>query len=169
MSPSTVASSQDHIDPPDDPSKPTVQALSEQTADADAQTSTLPSTKGADLRASPRYMVDWKIALVFGEGTEKLTFQGRTFDLSMHGTAMLTHDNVFSRAPVTILLAPPPLRTAYRKKVIEIQAHQAYSVYSGSLSCFRLGFKFIRFKGDGEHILEDMLSHYQPSLYKGAR
>ena len=169
MSPSTVASSQDHIDSSADPSTRTKQALPEQPADANSPTSTLPATKGEGLRASPRYMVDWKIALVFGEGTGKLTFRGRTFDLSMHGTAMLTHANVFSKSPVTILLAPPPLRRVDSNKVIEIQAQQAYSVYSGSLSCFRLGFKFIRFKGDGKHILEDMLSHYQPSLYTGAR
>lgn len=100
-------------------------------------------------------------------GEEKLTFQGRTYDLSMNGTAMLTRNNVSSPAPVTILLAPPPLHKGGGKKVIEIQAHQVYAVYSGPLACFRLGFNFVKFKGDGKNALKDMLSHYQPSAYRG--
>lgn len=122
---------------------------------------------GKDLRASPRYMVDWRIAVIFDVGGEKITYQGRTYDLSMNGTAMLTHNNVYSKAPVTVLLAPPPLQKGGSKKVIEIQAHQVYSVYSGALSCFRLGLNFVKFKGDGKSILKDMLVHYQPSSYHG--
>jgi len=128
----------------------------------------MPSSE-KDLRNSARYLVDWKMALVFDEAGEKLTFQGRTFDLSINGTAMLTHDNVHSEAPVTILLAPPPLHKGGSKKVIEIQARQAYSVYSGSLSCFRLGFDFIKFKGDGKEILREMFLHYQPTPGKGTK
>lgn len=124
---------------------------------------------GKDLRASARYMVDWKMALIFDRGEEKLTYQGRTFDLSMHGTAMLTRHNVFSKTPVTILLAPPPLHKGGSKKVIEIQCHQVYSVYSGAQSCFRLGLNFVKFKGDGKNILRETLAHYGPSSYRGSQ
>lgn len=134
---------------------------------ADPIPSRPPPKEDSDPRASSRYMVDWRIALVFDHKEEKLTFRGRTYDLSMNGTAMLTHHNVFSKAPVTILLAPPPLHKGGSKKVIEIQAHQVYAVYSGEHSCFRLGFKFIKFKGDGKDILRETLAHYQPSYYKG--
>lgn len=120
-----------------------------------------------DLRASPRYMVRWRIALVFDDAEGKPTFHGWTYDLSMNGTAMLTDSNVFSAAPVTILLAPPPLKKGDRKKVIEIQARQVYAVYSGAVSCFRLGLNFTKFKADGQQILKEMLTQYRPSEYRG--
>lgn len=146
---------------PDDFGSDTLSALAQQPAEP------APLKDVRDLRATPRYMVDWRIALVFDEGEEKFTYQGRTYDLSMNGTAMLTHHNVFAKGPVTVLLAPPPLHKGGSKKVIEIHARQIYSVYSGALSCFRLGFDFVGFKGDGKKILKDMLGHYQPSAYRG--
>lgn len=126
-----------------------------------------PSPGAKDLRATPRYMVSWKIAIVFDEKEETPTIQGKTYDLSMGGTAMLTHNNVFAKTPVTILLAPPPLRKGGGRKIIEIQANLVYSVYSGALSCFRLGLNFTKFKGDGKGILKEMLAYYQPSSYRG--
>ena len=108
-------------------------------------------------------MVAWKIALVFDEAVGKPIFQGRTFDLSLNGTAMLTHNNVFTNAPVTVLLAPPPLSKEGSREVIEIQARQVYSVYFGAKSCFRLGLNFIKFKGNGEKIFREMLTFYRPS------
>jgi hypothetical protein len=120
-----------------------------------------------ELRESLRYLVHWKIALVFDEAENKPIFHGRTFDLSLEGTAMLTRHNVFSEAPVTALLAPPPLHRGERKKVIEIHALQIYSVYSGATECFRLGLQFLKFKDDGFEILKERLTHHQPSYYKG--
>ncbi|MFA6311561.1 MAG: hypothetical protein WCV99_07780 [Sterolibacterium sp.] len=152
---------------PDDIGSDTQSALAQQPAERSVPAAPTPLKDVKELRASPRYMVAWRIALVFDEGVEKLTYQGRTYDLSMNGTAMLTHHNVFSKGPVTILLAPPPLHKGGSKKVIEIHARQIYSVYSGALSSFRLGFDFVSFKGDGKKILKDMLSHYQPSAYRG--
>ena len=120
-----------------------------------------------DKRESPRYLVQWKIALVFDEAENKPIFHGRTFDLSLHGTAMHTRHNVFTNAPVTVLLAPPPLHRGEKKKVIEIQAHQVYSVYSGAAECFRLGLHFLKFKDDGLAILKERLTHHQPSYFRG--
>jgi len=118
-------------------------------------------------RASPRYMVRWKMALVFDGAEGKPIFHGWTFDLSMSGTAMLADNNVYTEAPVTVLLAPPPLIKDGSSKIIEIQARQVYSVYSGALSCFRLGLNFTKFKGDGMETLKEMLAHYRSSEYKG--
>lgn len=120
-----------------------------------------------DQRESPRYLVHWKIALVFDEAENKPIFHGRTFDLSLTGTAMLTRHNVYTDAPVTVLLAPPPLNRGGSKRVIEIHARQVYSVYSGAFSCFRLGLHFIRFKDEGLEILKERLTHHQPSYYRG--
>ncbi len=120
-----------------------------------------------ELRESPRYLVHWKIALVFDETENKPIFHGRTFDLSATGTAMLTRHNVYTEAPVTVLLAPPPLNRGASMRVIEINAQQVYSVYSGAASCFRLGLRFLKFKDDGLNILKERLGHHQPSYYRG--
>lgn len=120
-----------------------------------------------DNRESPRYLVHWRIALVFDEAENKPIYHGRTFDLSLHGTAMHTRHNVFTEAPVTVLLAPPPLHRGGGKKVIEIHARQVYSVYSGATECFRLGLQFLKFKDDGFEIFKERLTHHQPSYYRG--
>lgn len=117
-----------------------------------------------DKRSADRYHVRWKIALIFDELEHKPTYHGRTHDLSLVGTAMLTHSNIFTSSPVVILLAPPPLRQNHRQKVIEIQACQVYAVYSGEASCFRLGFEFIDFKDDGLQVLKDRLKHHVPKV-----
>jgi len=115
-------------------------------------------------RGAERYHVQWKIALVFDKLEHKHTFHGRTHDLSLTGTGMLTDVNVFSHTPLVLLLAPPPLFAGQRQKIIEIHACQAYAVYSGATSCFRLGFSFTGFKDDGLRVLGEMLSHHLPRI-----
>jgi len=115
-------------------------------------------------RGSERYHVQWKIALVFERHEHKQTFHGRTHDLSITGTGMLTGANVFSHAPLVLLLAPPPLYAGQRRRIIEIHARQVYAVYSGATSCFRLGLAFTGFKDDGLQVLREMLSHHLPGI-----
>lgn len=118
----------------------------------------------AIIRSSARYHVRWKIALIFDEVEQKPTFHGRTHDLTLLGTGMLTHRDVFTDSPVVVLLAIPPLHRNGRQKVIEIRAKQVYSVYSGETFCFRLGLEFINFKGDGLKVLIEGLSHRVPLI-----
>lgn len=115
-------------------------------------------------RSEARYHVRWKIALVFDEVEHRPTYHGKTHDLTMVGTGMLTHTDVFTESPVVILLAVPPLHRDHRPKVIEIRARQIYSVYSGETFCFRLGLEFVYFKDDGLKILQEGLSHHHPII-----
>ena len=115
-------------------------------------------------RSLPRYRVYWKIAVVFDERDHRPTYHGRTYDLTLEGTGMLHHKDVFTDFPVKILLAIPPFHRDRRPKVIEIKARQAYSVYSGETSCFRLGLEFASFKRDGLTILTDALSRHRALL-----
>lgn len=115
-----------------------------------------------DHRNAERYLVRWKIALIFDEAEHKPTYHGRTHDLSLSGTGMVTDTNVFSESPVVILLAPPPLYESHRQKVIEIKARQVYCVYSNALSGFHLGFQFTYFKGDGLKVIRERLEHHRP-------
>jgi hypothetical protein len=111
-----------------------------------------------------RYKVRWKIAAIYDELDHKPTFHGKTHDLTLVGTGMLTHTDVFSDSPVVILLAIPPLHRSGKQRIIEIAARQVYSVYSGETSCFRLGLEFLQFKGDGFEILKEGLSHRHATL-----
>lgn len=115
-----------------------------------------------DHRSDKRYYVRWKIALIFDEDEQRPTYHGRTYDLSLSGTGMLTNTNVFTASPVVILLAPPPLYEGHRQKVIEIRARQVYCVYSGTFSCFHLGFQFTNFKGDSLKVIKERLEHHHP-------
>lgn len=115
-------------------------------------------------RSEPRYHVRWKIALIFDEAEHRPTYHGRTHDLTQVGTGMLTHTDVFTEAPVVILLAVPALHRDHRPKVVEIKARQIYSVYSGETFCFRLGLEFDQFKGDGLQVLQEGLSHHHPII-----
>jgi len=118
--------------------------------------------RGPEHRQAVRYSVNWKIALIFEDEENKPTYHGRTHDLSLTGTGMLTGTNLYAESPVIILLAPPPLHLGERQKIIEIKAHQQYVVYSGASRCWRLGFAFLEFKDDGFNILRDRLRHHQP-------
>lgn len=122
----------------------------------------LPRKLGPEHRQSIRYSVNWKIALVFEDQEHKPTFHGRSHDLSLTGTGMLTDVNLYTEAPVIILLAPPPLHLGHRQKIIEIKARQQYVVYSGETRCWRLGFAFLEFKDNGFDVLRDRLQHHQP-------
>lgn len=113
-------------------------------------------------RGDERYHVRWKIALVFDQQEQRHPLQGRTIDLSLTGTAMHTNSDTFTTSPVILLLAPPPLLFGQRQKIIEINARQVYSVYSGASSCFRLGFQFINYKDDGLQVLQEMLQFSLP-------
>lgn len=75
---------------------------------------------------------------------------------------MLTDVNLHKTySPAIILLAPPPLDTKDRPKIIEIESRQLDAVYSGETRCFRLGFAFLEFRNDGLDLLTERLKHHK--------
>lgn len=122
-----------------------------------------------DVRSSDRYLVRWKMAVVFDGQEGRPTYHGRTHDLSLSGTGMLTDINLQkSKSPVIVLLAPPPLHRKERPKLIEIRARQLDVVYSGANRSFRLGFRFLEFKNDGIDYLRDRLRTQRPVSFSRA-
>ncbi|MCX7177024.1 MAG: PilZ domain-containing protein [Proteobacteria bacterium] len=122
-----------------------------------------------NVRSSDRYLVRWKMAVVFDGQEGRPTYHGRTHDLSLSGTGMLTDINLQkSKSPVIVLLAPPPLHRKERPKLIEIRSRQLDVVYSGENRSFRLGFAFLEFKNDGLDFLKDRLRTQRPVSFSRA-
>lgn len=116
----------------------------------------------AESRNAERYLVRWKMAIIFEDQESKPTYRGTTHDLSLAGTGMLSEVNLRkASSPVIILLAPPPLHTKDRPKIIEIKSRQLDVVYSGAAGCFRIGFAFLEFKNDGLNHLMERLRHHK--------
>lgn len=116
----------------------------------------------AESRNAERYFVRWKMAIIFEDQESKPTYRGKTHDLSLVGTGMLTDVNLHkTSSPVIILLAPPPLHTKDRPKIIEVKSRQLDVVYSGAAGCFRIGFAFLEFKNDGMDQLAERLRHHK--------
>lgn len=115
-------------------------------------------------RQYTRYHMRWGIALILDDAGAGAPFEGRTHDLSMGGAAMHTEHNLFSAHPVTALLAPPPLYRGEKQTIIEIRCRPVYCVFSSVGQCFRIGLQFIKFAGNGRHVLEERLQHHIPAF-----
>lgn len=122
-----------------------------------------------EIRESSRYLARWRIAIVFDEMENRPTIHGYTHDLSLNGVSVHTDHTVVSSTPVTVLLSPPMAYEGERQKLIEIRSKLAYSVYSGSNFCFRVGLNFIKFKNDGLQILQGILDNQVPQKLIGAK
>jgi hypothetical protein len=59
---------------------------------------------------------------------------------------------------VVILLAIPPVHMGQKETIVEIQCRMAYTVLDSEQSQFRIGIRFLHFKGEGKRILSDILS-----------
>ena len=112
----------------------------------------------AENRKHYRHPIHWRVALVHKNGDKNDIYHGRTHDLSIWGTSILVDHNIFVMSEVVILLAIPPLHMGQKETLIEIQCRMAYTVLDSEQSQFRIGIRFLSFKGDGKHILSDILS-----------
>lgn len=116
-------------------------------------------------REAPRFILHWRAAIVHknNSGKEEI-FHGRTRDISTSGMAICSERNVFTNTLVTVLLAVPPLNPGEKQKVIEVQSKMVYTVHSSTGHGFRIGLRFIKFKGDGKKVLTLQLEHRQAAV-----
>ena len=115
------------------------------------------NTKTKELRAHPRYPMRWPVALVFDETDTRSTLQGAVHDISAEGASILTDINIFSVAPVTVLIAIPPLHAGQRKTIVEVRGRMRYTVHSSAHGRFRIGIHFETFVADGRAVLQRSL------------
>ena len=115
----------------------------------------------AEHRKHYRHPIHWRIAIVHKNGDKNDIYHGRTHDLSVWGASILVDHNIFMMTEVVMLLAIPPLHAGQKEIIVEIQCRMAYTVLDSEQSQFRIGIRFLSFKGEGKRILSDILSKRQ--------
>ncbi len=115
-------------------------------------------------RALPRYLVHWKIAVVFDhaiQGRER--FYGKTDDMSLSGVSLYSEHNIFVESPVTVLISIPSSQPGTRQSLVEIRCKMVYTYLCSKGGGFRTGLHFLRFKGEGKKILRAALDARVPA------
>jgi c-di-GMP-binding flagellar brake protein YcgR len=116
------------------------------------------STEIIERRKHYRHPIHWRIALVHENDDKHDIYHGRTHDLSVWGASVFVDHNIFMIAEVVLLLAIPPLHPGQKETIIEIECRMIYTILDNEQSQFRIGVRFLSFKGDGKRILSDILS-----------
>jgi len=112
--------------------------------------------KYADRRASPRFNVHFRLAMVYPqyEGRPaRPMFHGKTHDISMSGLSMIVDYNVYQEGDVAIVLALPLEYPGATRKVVMSTAAMTYAIHSSKLDAFKIGLVFREFRGDGKELL----------------
>lgn len=116
------------------------------------------STGDLGKRKHYRHPLHWRVAIVNKSGGKNDIYHGRTHDLSLSGASILIEHNVFFTSEIIVLLAVPPMHQGQKETILEIQCSVMHTVLDSAQSQFRLGMRFIHFKGNGKQILSDILS-----------
>lgn len=116
------------------------------------------SVGGIEHRKHYRHPIHWRVAIVHKIGNKNDIYHGRTHDLSLWGASILVDRNIFVMSEVVMLLAIPPVHPGHKETIVEIQCRMAYTVLDSEQSRFRIGIRFLSFKGDGKKLLSDILS-----------
>lgn len=107
-------------------------------------------------RLHRRYLVKWRMAIVYEGGSGKKTFHGRVNEISLSGLSIHCDYNIFYEGKVILLLILPPLNAGTRPKTLEISCRMNYTILSQQL--FRIGLEFLEFQGNDKKLLEDRLN-----------
>ncbi|WP_187360104.1 PilZ domain-containing protein [Chitinolyticbacter meiyuanensis] len=117
----------------------------------------------ADKRVEPRYLVNWRVAIVYEERDQRMSFRGRAFDVSRGGFSLHSDFSLPVSDRVTVLLSIPPMAAGQRPKVVEVKSRVIYTVLSNEFSTFRTGVQFVDFKADGRQVLDYNLACRNPA------
>ena len=131
----------------------------------------LPDRKNAGInqRRHYRHPVRWRVAVVNKSGGNNEIYHGRTYDVSVSGISILLERNMFFTTNVVILLAIPPMHQGQRETIVEIECSITHTVLDSEHQQFRMGLRFIHFKGNGKAILTDVLSKRHIPKQESAR
>ncbi len=120
-----------------------------------------PAPSGVEHRHHPRFLVNWRVAVVNEDGENQHIFYGRAHDISLGGLGFLCDHNIYFSESVIVLISVPPRRPNDKVKIVEARARTVYSVLAASQGQFRVGMHFVEFKGTGRKVLEEHFAgHY---------
>lgn len=109
-------------------------------------------------RNEARYLVNWRVAIVYQDSESHLSFRGRAFDIGMGGFSLHSDYSLPVSDRVTVLISVPPPAPGLRPRIIEVKSRVVYTVLSSEFDGFRTGVYFSEFKGDGEAALKNNLA-----------
>ncbi|MBM3116893.1 PilZ domain-containing protein [Jeongeupia naejangsanensis] len=114
-------------------------------------------------RGEPRYLLNWRVSLVYQDAGKRQTFRGRVFDLSRTGFSLLSDHNLPVSDQVTVLISVPPMAAGQRPRILEVKSRVLYTVLSSEFQQFRVGVRFLDFKADGRRYLDANLATRVPA------
>ncbi|GGP27304.1 PilZ domain-containing protein [Silvimonas amylolytica] len=116
-----------------------------------------------DMRKESRYLVNWRVAIVYSETEERLSFRGRAFDISASGLSLHSDFSLPVSDRVTVLISIPPSSAGQRPKILEVKSRVVYTVLSSEFNTFRTGIQFVDFKNEGKTQLKQILAGRVPA------
>jgi hypothetical protein len=119
---------------------------------------TPPSPPETEQRAFRRHLIDWRVAVVNENSADRKTFHGRACDISLGGVSILCDHNIFFSESVILLLSMPARSPGKKPRIIEVSSQNLHTVLVLNQPLFRVGFRFLKFKRDGRHRLEEYLA-----------
>lgn len=111
-----------------------------------------PEKPQAEARGQQRYLINWRAAVIHADAEEKSTFYGRAHDISLDGASFCSDYNIQFTEAVILLLALPSLNAGQKEQILEIRCKIVYCRLSRQM--FRVGLKFLGFKGEEKKLLE---------------
>lgn len=103
-------------------------------------------------RQEKRLRVNWRVAMICGEGPAARTFFGKALDISLDGMSINCADNVNYQGTARVMLEIPTYATCGSNTFVEVQSKPIYSVLSGG--CFQIGVQFLSFLNGSKSVLE---------------
>lgn len=116
-----------------------------------------PDKPQADAREHQRFLINWRAAIILGGAEEKSTFYGRAHDISVDGASFCSDYSIQFTGAVILLLALPALNAGQKEQILEIRCKIVYCRLSRQL--FRVGLKFLGFKGEEKKLLEARINN----------
>lgn len=113
----------------------------------------MPWRDGSERRSERRYLVRWRVVV---RGTNGDSYVGTTCDLSLSGAAILLDSNCEVRSPVMLHLGIPSVTNFDLERRADIVAERVYTILDSRHQCFRVGFRFVQYRG-GRAALERRL------------
>lgn len=114
--------------------------------------------RSSENRKHHRYPIHWRVVLIHKNGNENEIYHGRTHDLSLGGASIFVDHNIFMDSIVVMMLAIPPQISGQKETIIVTRCRMAHTVFDSGHGQFRIGMRFLGFKGGDKEILSHILS-----------